>query len=126
MPTDWVGHRLDAAADTVLSHTDRLVLCCTSGSDSLALVPKLLAGLSRRGWSRLAERAVVVASELGGGAIVLGSGEIRERLAQQGAAAVVVPFDLHLVGDRTLQLGRLRARTATALTELARVIMTQD
>ncbi|MFE5595878.1 SAV_2336 N-terminal domain-related protein, partial [Streptomyces sp. NPDC056549] len=122
--TDWAGHRLDAAADTVLAHTDRLVLCCTSGRDSLALVPKLLAGLSRHGWSRLAERAVVVVSELG--VAPLRGAEIRERLAQQGAATVVLPFDPHLVGARTLQLSRLKARTATALTDLARVIMTQD
>lgn len=53
-------------------------------------------------------------------------GEIRERLARQGAAVVVVPFDPHLVGDRALQLGRLKARTATALIDLARVIMNED
>lgn len=124
--TDWADHRLDAAVDTVLEQTDRLVLCCTTAAYSLGLASGVLTGLREQGWSRLADRAVVVAAGLGGSQTVLTAGAIRHRFEEQAGGAVVLPFDPHLSGVRRLHLDRLRSRTAGALAELAARVMAAD
>ncbi|MEV0319374.1 SAV_2336 N-terminal domain-related protein [Streptomyces sp. NPDC050658] len=117
--TDWAAPYRDPALDVALDTTDRLIVCCTTSVFSVGEATRLLAGLRARGREDLVRNAVVVVSLLGGIDKSLQDAEIKERFAANCAGTVFVPFDLHLSEHRAKELGRLRARTAQALLDLA-------
>ncbi|MFE1410057.1 SAV_2336 N-terminal domain-related protein [Streptomyces sp. NPDC058746] len=116
--TDWAEGRIGARAEAVLEQTDRLVLCCTNALHATEAVERQLAELRRTGWESLADRAVIVATALGGSGAVLSAQGVRAHLPTAGPL-VFVPFDLHLSGIAERNLGRLRPRTAEAYANLA-------
>ncbi|MEV8017118.1 SAV_2336 N-terminal domain-related protein [Streptomyces sp. NPDC086554] len=117
--TDWAAPTRDPALDVALDTADRLIICCTTSTFSVAAATELLADLRVRGRQEAASRAVIVASRLGGIDKPLQDSEIEDRFAADCAGTVLVPFDLHLSEHRAKELGRLRARTAEAFLDLA-------
>ncbi|MEV5988063.1 SAV_2336 N-terminal domain-related protein [Streptomyces sp. NPDC052051] len=118
---DWAAERFDDMADTVLQHTDQLVVC-TSLPHEEDPVAGLLDGLRERGWGGLADSAVVTVSRTVSNepASVLA----RSGLLERHRDLVVVPFDPHLASGHAFHLSRLKTRTANAFLDLAALVMT--
>ncbi|MGW5863399.1 SAV_2336 N-terminal domain-related protein [Streptomyces sp. NPDC055239] len=119
MLTDWAASTSDPALTVSLDMADRLIVCCTTSAYSVKVAAKFLDALRVRGHENLANRALVVASRLGGIDKPLRDTEVEERFTAECAGAVLIPFDLHLSEHRARELGRLRARTAEAFLDLA-------
>ncbi|WP_371612006.1 SAV_2336 N-terminal domain-related protein [Streptomyces clavifer] len=121
--SDWAGSRIDRGADTVLAHTDRLVLCCTDAAYSVGAAVRQLDDLRADGWERVVDEAVVVCTTLGGSDQVMDEQTVRATVADRARAVVAVPFDLHLAGPRPRDLSRIRPRAAEAFAKLARELL---
>ncbi|MEU8564170.1 SAV_2336 N-terminal domain-related protein [Streptomyces cyaneofuscatus] len=121
--TDWASARLGDAAQVVLDATDRLVLCCTTGADSLTAARATLEAVEELGYPALSRNAVVVATRLSGmEAVIARDGEVRTRFPG-GGGPVFVPFDPYLSSSGVIDVGRLRSRSVKAFLELAARVM---
>ncbi|MFD3786935.1 SAV_2336 N-terminal domain-related protein [Streptomyces cyaneofuscatus] len=117
--TDWAPARLEESAQVVLDATDRLVLCCTTGADSLTAARATLDTVEELGYPALSRNTVVVATRLSGmEAVIARDGEVRMRFPN-GGGPVFVPFDPHLSSSGVVDVGRLRSRSVKAFLELA-------
>jgi MinD-like ATPase involved in chromosome partitioning or flagellar assembly len=122
--TDWAWHRLDGpAADAVLDHADRLVVCCTRAAYSLESAETILTGVHDRGRAQLADSALVVVSHIGGGPLPERFSGIEQRVTLASAGMVSLPFDDHLASDNPKRLARLRPRTTEAYLRLAAALI---
>ncbi|WP_240136359.1 SAV_2336 N-terminal domain-related protein [Streptomyces sp. MUM 178J] len=117
--SDWGAARVDESADLVLDLADRMVLCCTATTSSVAVAKDILATVRESGRRQLADHAVIAVARIGGHTGELRDGVVAERFHGHVGGAVLVPFDTHLSSSRELDLTRLRRRTADAFLDLA-------
>ncbi|AVH56954.1 MULTISPECIES: SAV_2336 N-terminal domain-related protein [Streptomyces] len=121
--TDWSPTQLDSSAEVALAHTDRLILCCGTTDWFRSAATRALARLHEAGHARLADEAIVVATDTEGtGNRVLPTGGTL-RPGNITGPVVVVPFDLSLRSPGFRELGRLRAATTRAFLDLAELIV---
>ncbi|KAB2594013.1 SAV_2336 N-terminal domain-related protein [Streptomyces arboris] len=121
--TDWASPRLGQSAQIVLDTTDRLVVCCTTGADSLTAARRTLDAVEDLGYPSLSRDAVVVATRLSGTEAASASDrQVRTQFPGAGGP-VFVPFDPYLSGSGVVDIGRLRSRSVKAFLELAARVM---
>lgn len=120
--TDWAPLGLDRGAEVVLDRTDRLVVCCGTADWFLDAAAGTLSSLREAGRVRLADEAVVVATDVDSPSGRRTAAGLAERLRLDPARVVHVPFDpaLH---RRGWELGRLRAATVHAFLDLAELAL---
>ncbi|WP_077796725.1 SAV_2336 N-terminal domain-related protein [Streptomyces sp. JHA26] len=123
--TDWSPLRLDRSADTVLDHTDRLILCCGTAEWFLDAAVRTLAIVREGGRGELARRALVVAADLDGPSGRNLPGTFARRLRVEPEQVVHMPFDAALQSP-DWELHRLRPATTEALLALAELVTRDD
>ncbi|MFE7044093.1 SAV_2336 N-terminal domain-related protein [Streptomyces atratus] len=120
--SDWAPLHLNQSADVLLDHTDRLIICCSTIDVSLEAAVRTLASMRRAGREHLADRAIVVTTEVDGlTGRRLPSGLAR-RLRIRPEHVVHVPFDAVLQSP-DWNLGRLRPATTEAFLSLAELVL---
>ncbi|MFD3973737.1 SAV_2336 N-terminal domain-related protein [Streptomyces cyaneofuscatus] len=121
--TDWASPRLWRSAQVVLGTTDRLVVCCTTGTDSLTAARRTLDAVADLGYPALSRDAVVVATRLSGTQASSASDrQVRTEFPDAGRL-VFVPFDPYLSSSGVIDVGRLRSRSVRAFLELAALVL---
>lgn len=125
--TDLAVVHLDSTADVALELTDRLIVCCTATEHSVDAAVGVLDGLRELGWGALADDAVAVVNGLGGAKQPVPDSATHDRLRENCAAVVHIPFDPHLFERRMVDLARLKEHTADSYLDLAaRVVAEPD
>ncbi|MET7643134.1 SAV_2336 N-terminal domain-related protein [Streptomyces sp. NPDC005426] len=120
--SDWAPLRLNRSADVLLDHADTLIICCSTTEVSVEAAVRALAGVRRTGRAQLADRAIVVVTEVDGrGGRRLPVSPAR-RLGVDPAHVVPVPFD-SVLQSPAWDLGRLRPATTEAFLNLAELVM---
>jgi MinD-like ATPase involved in chromosome partitioning or flagellar assembly len=120
--TDWSPLRLDRSADVVLDHTDRLIVCCGTAEWFLDGTVRMLKALREAGRGRLADEAVVVATDVDGPAGRRLPDGFAGELGVQPGRVVRVPFDPALQTP-SWEVHRLRPATVRAFLELADLVV---
>ncbi|MCL6673938.1 SAV_2336 N-terminal domain-related protein [Streptomyces panaciradicis] len=121
--TDWSPKRLDRTADVVLDHTDQLIVCCGTDDWFLDSAARMLHTVREGGRHRLADEAIVVATQIGGP----NSPRPRERVVRRLGIThldriVCVPFDSALRSP-LWEPNQLRFATTSALLKLAELVV---
>jgi len=125
--TDWSPLRLDRFTEVALTHTDQLILCCGTTDWFLDAAAGMLAKLHEAGHGRLADEAIVVATDIEGTGNRVLPTDVSVRLGNVTApTVVVVPFDLSLRSPGFRELGRLRAATTRAFLNLAELVVEDE
>lgn len=123
--TDWAPLRLDGAAEVVLDHTDRLILCCGTAEWFLDAAVRTLTYVRATGRERLARRALVVVTDVDGGSGRDLPDGFARRLQVDPKQVVYVPFDATLQSS-SWALDRLRPATTGTFVRLAELAMQDD
>ncbi|MFF4348084.1 SAV_2336 N-terminal domain-related protein [Streptomyces sp. NPDC001530] len=125
--TDWSPVRVDPSAEVALTHTDRLILCCGTTDWFLDAAARMLAKVHDAGHGRLADEAIVVATDIEGTRNRVLPTEFSVRLGNATSpAVVVVPFDPSLRSPGFRELSRLRAATTRAFLDLAELVVEDE
>ncbi|MFE7904448.1 SAV_2336 N-terminal domain-related protein [Streptomyces albogriseolus] len=119
--TDWAPLRIDEAAHTVLDCADRLIVCSSTSRWFLEATGRVLRELRQAGRERLANEAIVVATELDGPSSRPPSDTALRTLGIDPAHMVHIPFDAALQSPRW-KLHQLRGATTNAFLRLAELV----
>ncbi|MFD7714561.1 SAV_2336 N-terminal domain-related protein [Streptomyces sp. NPDC059814] len=119
--SDWAPLHLNRPADVLLEHADTLIICCSTTEVSLAAAVNSLAGV-RTERAHLADRAVVVVTEVDGPRGRRMPAGLADRLRVDPDHVVRVPFD-SVLQSPDWDLGRLRPATTEAFLDLAELVM---
>ncbi|MGW0780773.1 SAV_2336 N-terminal domain-related protein [Streptomyces sp. NPDC002913] len=120
--SDWAPLHLNQQADVVLDHTDNLIVCCSTTDVSLEAGVDMLADLRATGRAYLADRAIVVATEIDGTKGRRLPSGLARRLHVDPDHVVHVPFDSALqAAGWTLR--QLRPATTEAFMRLAELVV---
>ncbi|MEU9204013.1 SAV_2336 N-terminal domain-related protein [Streptomyces sp. NPDC048332] len=120
--SDWAPLHLNQPADVLLDNTDTLIVCSSTTEVSLEAAVHALAGMRETGRASLADRAVVVVSEVDNRRRRRLPAGLADRLRIDPAHVVPVPFDAALQSS-TWNLGRLRPATTEAFLNLAELVL---
>ncbi|MGW3090648.1 SAV_2336 N-terminal domain-related protein [Streptomyces sp. NPDC001108] len=119
--SDWAPLGLSGSADVLLDHTDELLVCGSTAEASVGETVRLLARLRGTRHAHLADRALVVVTDVDGHRGQLPHGTA-ERLGVAPDRLVRIPYD-PVLRSPDCDLGRLRTATTEAFLDLAELVL---